>query len=396
MPAFALILAAGFSSRMAPHFKPLLELPFPGGPATALARLCALYRSEGVEPLVVGGHRFEETKEAAQACEARFALNPKPEQGMLSSVKAGLCALPEDCTAFFVHPVDVPLVRRMTIRLVLEATKQSHAKIFIPSFQGKAGHPPLIRGELRQILLEKDSADGLRGLLREYGGKAQTVATADSFILKDMDNAEAYRTLCGLAPTLDCLAPQEAAALLELLDVPPKGMAHARAVAALASAFTDALNEAKNAGLDRRLARSGALLHDMCKGQPKHEEAAGRLLRGWGLERMARLVEDHRDIDLPPDMPLTERELIFLADKYVYGSRPVSLEQRFEQKLELYADSTEACEAIRARRGRAIAMARRFAEESGTAPETTASDVLAPALSDVGDMGLPVKMCEYS
>jgi len=51
--------------------------------------------------------------------------------------------------------------------------------------------------------------------------------------------------------------------------------------------------------------------------------------------------------------PVTERELVYLADKYCYGGSFVPLQRRFDLKLEAYAQDTQACEAILGRLGRA-------------------------------------------
>ncbi|MDD4702054.1 MAG: HD domain-containing protein, partial [Desulfovibrio sp.] len=117
------------------------------------------------------------------------------------------------------------------------------------------------------------------------------------------------------------------------------------------------------AGPDPDLALAGGLLHDICKNEKKHEAAAGRLLRSLHLPVMAHLVEDHRDLALPDNQPLTERELIFLADKYCYGSSFVPVRQRFEQKLEIFGG--DAAEAIKGRMGRALALEARLACELG-------------------------------
>ena len=76
-----------------------------------------------------------------------------------------------------------------------------------------------------------------------------------------------------------------------------------------------------------------------------------------GLPVAAALVADHRDLSVPDAAPLTERELVYLADKYCHGREFVPLELRFGQKLDLYAADPAACAAIRGRLGRARAPA---------------------------------------
>lgn len=379
MNAYALILAAGFSSRMQPHFKPLLPLPLPEGHLSALAGLCALYQSEGVHPVVVGGNRAEDTKRAAEACNAAFALNPHPEKGMFSSIRAGSAALPGDCTHFFVHPVDIPLVRRMSVRALLEEAEHSPDVPLIPAWRGSTGHPPLFPAAMLPSLRDAGDEGCLRDLLQ--GACPRLVPVADSFIVQDMDTPEEYAALCTLAPSQDILSPEEAKEFLAVRRVQERGRLHCLAVGAVAEAFALALNRARalrrETPLSPSLALAGGIVHDVCKGQEHHEAAAGRLFRSLGMERMARLVEDHRDLTLPDDSPLSERELVFLADKYVRGSSPVPLRERFQSKMERFADDAEACAAITGRMGRALALAERFARECESDPEALARQALS-------------------
>ncbi len=378
MTAHALILAAGFSSRMAPKFKPLLPLPLPGGEKTALAALCSLYEAEGVSPLVVGGSRAEATRREAEAVGAAFALNPHPERGMFSSIRAGMAALPKDAGPIFVHPVDIPLVRRMTVRSLLDAAQICTDRPLIPTFRGAAGHPPLFPASMRKTVLDAGDDGCLRNLVE--GLSPVTVPVADSFILRDMDSPAEYEELRSLAPRQDLFSTMEARELLAVRHAQERGVMHSLAVGRVAARFAAALNEARAAAqegpLDEALAEAGGIIHDVCKGQPRHEAAAGRLLRGWGMDAMARLVEDHRDMTVPDDEPLSERELIFLADKFVRGKEPVPLEERFRSKMACYPDDSEAVAAIAGRMERAKLMEDRLERECGKAPEELAREAL--------------------
>ena len=382
MTAYALILAAGFSTRMAPRFKPLLPLPLPEGEKNALSVLCSLYEAEGVSPLVVGGNRAEATRREAEEHGALFALNAHPERGMFSSIRAGMAALPGDCTHVFVHPVDIPLVRRMTIRSLLDAAQTLEYVPLIPAFRGESGHPPLFPASVRQAVLAAGDNGCLRTVMESLA--PVQVPVADSFILRDMDSPGDYAALCALAPFRNTFCIEEAKELLRVRRVQERGVRHSLAVGRVAARFARALNEARSAAgaslLDEQLAEAGGIVHDVCKGEHHHEAAAGRLLRGWGMESMARLVEDHRDMTVPDDVPLSEREIIFLADKYVRGSEAVPLEERFRSKMDCYPDDPEAVAAIAGRMTRAAGMAARLARECGQNPEELAREALAPAL----------------
>ena len=100
----AIILSAGLSSRMG-DFKPLLSLEG----KLFLERIIALYRSAGIQDIrVVAGHRAGDVMALAERCGASAVFNPDFAHGMFSSVVAGVSDISQDCTGFFIHPVDIP------------------------------------------------------------------------------------------------------------------------------------------------------------------------------------------------------------------------------------------------------------------------------------------------
>ena len=166
----AILLAAGQASRMG-AVKALLPLPLlPGGAScSALEGLVRCYRGVGVDDiLVVSGFHVEDVEAAARDLGLAVARNPRPEQGMFSSVCAGLRAVPEDCASCFVHPVDVPLVRPMTLSALLDAAAEKSPagppQVLMPSFNGKSGHPPLLPVLYREHILAHERRGGQGGL----------------------------------------------------------------------------------------------------------------------------------------------------------------------------------------------------------------------------------------
>lgn len=398
MKSAVIILAAGMASRMG-AVKALLSLPLlaQGRHCSALGGLVRLYRRMGVETIqVVSGFHAQVVEAECLALGLTAVRNPDPQQGMFSSVRVGVQALVQSGFEghFFVHPVDVPLVRPLTINALLVAAEQDEADraaalavcgkatpqpVLVPAFDGQEGHPPLIPTALAPHILGHKGQGGLRGALK--GLPMRCVPVADAMILEDMDTPDDYVRLRVLARERQALSPAEAVCLLRVCSVPEKGLRHARAVGAVACCLAEALAHAREAagygaGVDPRLALAGGFLHDICKGQPKHEAAAGEFLRSLDLPDMARLVQDHRDLSLPGDEPITERELVYLADKYCYGGSFVPVQQRFGQKLEAYAQDAPACEAILGRLARVKALEERIEREIGREPALVAAHAL--------------------
>ena len=73
---------------------------------------------------------------------------------------------------------------------------------------------------------------------------------------------------------------------------------------------------------------------------------------------------------------MTERELVYLADKYCYGPTFVPLQERFGQKLELFGSRPGARQGIERRLRHARELEARLARELGESPEAMAAGVL--------------------
>jgi CTP:molybdopterin cytidylyltransferase MocA len=362
--ACAVILAGGLSSRMGSGFKPLLTL----AGMSALALVADTFRRAGVaDILAVTGHRALEVTAEANRIGIRSVYNPQYETGMFSTVKTGLAVLPHSADRVFITPVDVPLFRPATALRLLERTAALDAPpIVYPVFSGERGHPPCIDTAIVPAVLAHIGGGGLRQALA--GFDFEEIPVPDANILADMDTPEDYAVLRALADRRDIPTPAEAEALLAIDQVPPKGLAHGRGVAAVAEALGRALNDA-GANLDIALIKAAALVHDVAKGRPHHEAEGGKRLAALGFDRAAAIVAAHRDIDLPPDAPVTEREIVYLADKFVFGRWLVPVAARFEQKLDLFGHDPEAAAAITRRRENALRLLARVEARIGATAE---------------------------
>jgi CTP:molybdopterin cytidylyltransferase MocA len=329
-------------------------LPLDG--RTMLGHCVTLFSACGINDIVVAiGHRAGEIGAAAAGLGARLALNSDYAAGMYGSIRAGASLLAGRCDGFFLLPVDMPLVRFGTVRLLAASFAAQPTLVCCPVFAGRRGHPPLIHADLIDPILGQEHPEGgMRGLLArieaERPEQVREVPVADAHIHLDLDTLDAYRDGCARfarrgIPTMD-----ECTAILEHLHpMPDKGLAHGRAVAGVATAIAEALNRHGDRRLDVELCRVGGWLHDIAKGQPRHEAEGERWLRQLGFERVAAIVGAHKDLPWRPCMEPGEREIVFLADKLVRGSRLVAIEARFAEKLSLLRHEPEAVRAIEGR-----------------------------------------------
>lgn len=340
----AIVLAAGLSSRMK-QFKPLLPL----GGVTALERIVQTYHEAGVADVrVVVGHRFDELEPVVERLGCRFVVNRRYQEGMFSSVSAGIGSLDPEIDAFFVQPVDVPLVRAATIRRLVQVYRESHSDLVYPSFLGSRGHPPLIAGRHAGPIADRNGEGGLRNVLACWEAGAVDVSVADDLVLCDMDTPDAYQSLAERVKRLDIPTPAECQALLEIHRVDERIIRHCREVARLAVEFGERLNRA-GCDLDLLLLASAGLLHDITRHEPDHARTGAQLLQQFGFGAVADLVACHMNYRCPVGDPISEAAVLYLADKLVCGERRVSLTERFSHALERHDGHPEIIEKVRGR-----------------------------------------------
>jgi CTP:molybdopterin cytidylyltransferase MocA len=140
-------------------FKPLL----PFGPHTIIEHVAFIVREAAAETLrVVVGWQADLLIPVLDRHGVPWIRNEQFEEGMYSSIQAGVEGLPTGVAALFVLPGDMPLVQTATpTRLIAERDRQPSG-ILHPCFEGRRGHPPLIAGNYIPEILREIPPDGLR------------------------------------------------------------------------------------------------------------------------------------------------------------------------------------------------------------------------------------------
>lgn len=344
-----IVLAAGWSSRMG-AFKPLL----PFGKDTVLAHVISTIAEASIgQTYVVIGNEAARMGPVVEAHGAVPVFNAAFADGMMSSIKAGIAALPETIDGMLILPVDVPLVRASTLARIVEHAGQERSPLLCPTFRGRHGHPPFVCRTLFAEILAAPPEATLRDILDRH--QQQALPVIDSGVLRDMDYAEDYRRLAAALPHRRHPDEAECAAIQDAVGTPEPTRRHCAVVAELAVEIADRL-VAKGVPIDVDAVRAGALLHDIAKGQADHAVAGARHVAAFGFADIADIVGAHMAVAFGPGDPLDERHLVFLADKLVRGEQRVSLEDRFAPALEAFAADPAALAGARRRRDAVVAV----------------------------------------
>ncbi len=190
MATAALLLAAGESTRFGDRPKALE----PVGERASIRRIAEISLDAGFDPVavVVGVHR------EAIACELRGLSLDLVEaedwyEGRTASVQAGLSALPSNRDILF-WPVDHPFVRPRTVETLARLPDQDLLGVwFIPTYEGRNGHPVVWRSTMRRDLLELRPDAPIRALLPELGPQVRRIPVDDPGVVANVDTPEEFR-----------------------------------------------------------------------------------------------------------------------------------------------------------------------------------------------------------
>jgi len=184
----ALLLAAGLSRRT-PEHKLLLKI----GDRTVLEKALANLLSSQVDGVtVVVGHRASEIRKIVSGYGVKVVENPDYEQGMGTSVAAGVRTLigHHHPDGIMIALGDMPGVMPVTIDILLAEFKQQRPLITIPVYLGRKGHPVIFDYGLAEELAELGGDVGARSVIARHEQGVRTVSVIDAGILWDVDTPD--------------------------------------------------------------------------------------------------------------------------------------------------------------------------------------------------------------
>lgn len=185
----AIILAAGRSSRMAPHNK--LLIPDRAGVPMVARVADAVLASPARPVVVVTGHAADEVRAALAGRTVAFAHNPDHAAGLSGSLRAGLDALGDEVDAALVCLGDMPLVSPALIaRLIGAYDAEEGRAIVVPTVGGRQGNPVLWDRRFFPAMRAVAGDVGARHLLGEHAEAVHEVAMENDAVLRDFDTPE--------------------------------------------------------------------------------------------------------------------------------------------------------------------------------------------------------------
>jgi molybdenum cofactor cytidylyltransferase len=190
----ALILAAGRSSRFIEKNGGGTSKLLAGiaGEAMIVRVVKAALASQARPVVVVVGHQQAEVRAALAGLDVTFVDNPRYAEGLSTSLKAGLAALPKEIDGALVQLGDMPSVPAATLDLLIAAFNPLEGRaIVVPTAGGKRGNPVLWGRAFFKEMSKLQGDVGARHLIGTYPEAVAEVAMKDDGVLLDIDEPAA-------------------------------------------------------------------------------------------------------------------------------------------------------------------------------------------------------------
>ncbi|MBV8888406.1 MAG: molybdopterin-binding/glycosyltransferase family 2 protein [Alphaproteobacteria bacterium] len=191
----ALLLAAGQSRRMGGPNKLLAEVE--GRPM--VARVAQRLLSSRARPVVaVLGNMAEAVDSALGKLPVERVRNPEFADGLSTSVKRGIAALPPEIDGALVCLGDMPLISGRDLdRLIAAFNPIEGRAIIVPTRRGKRGNPVLWAKRFFPEMAELKGDVGAKHLIGEHAELVAEIEMDTDAVLVDIDTPEALAELRG-------------------------------------------------------------------------------------------------------------------------------------------------------------------------------------------------------
>ncbi len=186
----AVVLAAGLSRRMGQA-----KLLMPVGGRAIVRYVVESVLAGGVDLVwVVTGPDVEPIEAALAGLEVQIAVNPAPEEGQTSSLRAGIAALPASVDAVLIALGDQPSLAPSIIPALLAARRTSPKLIVAPRYRDGQGNPVLFKREIFPELLRLTGDQGARPIIQKEPARVEWV-DLDLPMPPDVDTLDDYEKI---------------------------------------------------------------------------------------------------------------------------------------------------------------------------------------------------------
>lgn len=186
---YAIILAAGSSSRMG-NPKQLLEWHNRPLLVHAITNTREIFRDRVI--VVLGAHA-ELIQTSIDLDDVTLIVNSQWQEGMASSIRAGIKALPPSAAAVLIMLCDQPLINAEHIQNLLSGWQHAPTHIVVSEYHQSVGVPVVFPAEFFTDLLALKGDRGAKPLILEFKDSLLKIPLSEAEL--DIDRPEDFELL---------------------------------------------------------------------------------------------------------------------------------------------------------------------------------------------------------
>lgn len=193
----AIVLAAGLSTRMGARNKLTLSLQDKTIISTVVHNLS---QSTVDQITVVVGHEHGVITKALNSFpQVQIVFNSLYENGQMTSIKAGVGALPPQCEGFLICLGDMPSITSEEYNFMLEHYKSSLAKtdtpVVRPIHSDRVGHPVVFHNSYKDDILNAPITSDCKLIIGKNIDHYYPITVGSDNFFTDIDNESEYNHL---------------------------------------------------------------------------------------------------------------------------------------------------------------------------------------------------------
>ena len=160
---------------------------------TFIETICENMRRAGIYDITaVLGRHSEKITRCWRGGSERVLVNPKPEEGQVSSLNLALANMPSPADCAVVALVDLPLVSAEIYQSLIETWRKNRGSAVIPRHRGKRGHPVILDCRIWPLCFAVPPDEGLHWVIHHKTVKAVDVDVDEDSVINDIDTPRDY------------------------------------------------------------------------------------------------------------------------------------------------------------------------------------------------------------
>ena len=143
--------------------------------------------------ILVTGHQNKEVEKSIPEGINTIVYNKNWEEGMMSSIYAGMSKLEKDVDGNMIVLGDMPLISTITIKKIIgEFNKHNGNHIVYPTYKNRQANPVIFPRKYFSEILNSKGDRGCKKVLKKYPGDAVGIPVNSDEVIIDCDTRDDY------------------------------------------------------------------------------------------------------------------------------------------------------------------------------------------------------------